>query len=202
MNNQPPFYLPLPATLFIEYSCKLLDLERVLCYYYYIVNKPTKGIKMNHMTDDERKDYVIELKDLQLTIVEAVNRIADIIHEVGDKHTEAYLLATLQIAADCDHGYYTNDDNLSKFIQRLEEGGDDDPDDDGMAEDEPGTFITHDDGHTTYRYADNTEVDLPDEYEPPSFEGGEYVQVEDGRWQYHWPDGSVWSFATGFNPPA
>lgn len=155
---------------------------------------------MTRITAEERAEYVEEVKDLQRTMVEAVIRLTDIVREVGDKHTEAYLLATLQIAVDCDHGYYTNDDNLTKFIERLENPEDDDPDDDEPEEDRPGKYIQTDDG-VVYEYPDLTTVDLPDDYQPPPFEGGKYMQDDEGRWLYEWADGSVWSFADSFQGP-
>lgn len=68
-----------------------------------------------------RQELIEQLEDAQTKLREAHEILADVARETDDGHAKAYLVDHLAIFIDSEHGFLSQDFNVQKWIEQIQE---------------------------------------------------------------------------------
>ena len=77
------------------------------------------------MTREEAIEIVQEAQD---KLIEAIDMLADVADAMDDRMADSYIVAHLRCLASDDHGYLDRSYNISKWLNDLERGEDEEDD--------------------------------------------------------------------------
>ena len=82
---------------------------------------------MKKLIAERREEMIEEVQEIQDEMAGLVDRLEQIVREMGDSYLREYLVVQLKIRVSGEHGYLTNDPSLDSVIEALEkmEEGDD-----------------------------------------------------------------------------
>lgn len=78
--------------------------------------------------DAEKATDVEKLRMGQAALFFAIQVLEEVADKTGDEHARAYLVNQLKTHAGADHGFLCRDFNIDEWVERLENGDEEDED--------------------------------------------------------------------------